>query len=662
MRSRLVMMGDSVAGAAAAATLAGFVLRLQSSAGFADDYWLWISVTAMVYGAPGAFLIRRGRTILGWLFVAVSASAATSAFTGEYATAAAGRGWPGHLIMLWLSVWSWLPAYVIVAAVVPYWLPSGERPTGVFRPLMYLGCASVVAGSAAWALLPWQHSDDPALADSGLASPLSVAGAEALLPVCLVMVAVAALGGLASLGVRLRRAESDERGQLAWVGAGMAGTVLLLVAAQTVEARGAGVLLAASALPLPISVVLAIQRYRMWDMETVLRRGLVWALMSAEIALCYAVVVALLGDLLGRSVGAPLVAAAVVAISVAPVHRLLQRGVRRLLYGDAADPYDALGRLGATLETAAAPAEALERLAGDVARILRVPAVWVLVLDGPESRHGEELGADPVRVPLVHAGEAVGELLLTRPRAGEFRPAEARLLHVLARQAGAAAHAARLAADLDRSRRALVTARAEERRRLRRDLHDQLGPSLSAVHLQLETLRDMVATDPAGAGALADRCATWLAGAVGDVRRIVDGLGPSALDDLGLAEALRAQTAGFSRPGLAVRLRLPEEGLPPLPAATEAAVLRIVGEALANTARHARASGCDVEVELAPDALHFSVRDDGVGVTGTGAGWRVGVGLESMAEAAAQLDGKCEILAAAGGGTEVRVRLPRVEV
>ncbi|MBE3010932.1 sensor histidine kinase [Microbispora sp. NEAU-D428] len=662
MRSRLVLTGEWVAGAAAAATLAGFGLRLRSSAGFSDDYWLWISVTALVYGPPGAFLIRRGRTVLGRLFVAVSASAATGALAAEYAATAAVLGWPGHLTVLWLSVWSWLPAYAIVAAVVPYWLPSGERPVGVFRPLMYTGCVAVVTGSAAWALLPWEHSDDPALAESGLVNPLGVAGAEALLPVSLILIAVAALGGLASLGVRLRRAEGDRRGQLAWVATGMAGTLLLLAAAQAVPARGSGVLLAASAVPLPVSVLAAIQRYRLWDMEIVLRRGLVWSLMSAEIAVCYTVVVALLGDLLGRTVGAPLVAAAVVAVSVAPFNRLLQRGVRRLLYGDAADPYDALGRLGATLETAAAPAEALQRLAGDVARILRVPAVWVLVLDGPQSRHGDDLGADPVRVPLVHAGEAVGELLLTRPRAGEFRPAEARLLHVLARQAGATAHAARLASDLDRSRRALVAARAEERRRLRRDLHDHLGPSLSAVQLQLETVRDLVTTDPAGAGELADRCAAWLAGAVSDVRRIVDGLGPSALDDLGLAEALRAQAAAFDRPGLAVRLRLPEQGLPPLPAATEAAALRIVGEALANTARHARASGCDIDVALSPDALHFTVRDDGVGMAGSGPGWRAGVGLESMTEAAAQLDGKCEILAPVDGGTEIRVRLPRVEV
>ncbi|KAB8178769.1 sensor histidine kinase [Microbispora catharanthi] len=662
MHARTVLIGESVAGAAAAATLAAFGLRLRSPAGFADDYWLWISVTALVYGPPGAFLIRRGRAVLGRLFLAVSVSAATGALTAEYAATAAVLHWPGHLAVLWLSTWSWLPAYVIVAAVVPYWLPSGERPSRVFRPLMYAGCSAAATGSAAWALLPWEHGDDPALAESGLANPLGVAGAEALLPVSLALIAVASLGGLASLGVRLRRAEGDERGRLAWVLAGMAGTLLLLAAAQAVPARGSGVLLAASAVPLPVSVVAAIQRYRLWDMETVLRRGLVWALMSAEIALCYTVVVALLGDLLGRSLGAPLVAAAVVAISVAPVHRLLQRGVRRLLYGDAADPYDALGRLGATLETAAAPAEALERLAGDVARILRVPAVWVLVLDGPESRHGDDVGADPVRVPLVHAGEAVGELVLTRPRAGEFRPAEARLLNVLARQAGAAAHAARLAADLDRSRRALVAARAEERRRLRRDLHDHLGPSLSAVQLQLETIRDLAADDPDGAGELADRCAVWLAGAVGDVRRIVDGLGPSALDDLGLAEALRAQAAAFDRPGLAVRLNLPAQGLPPLPAATEAAALRIVGEALANTARHSRAGRCDIDVALSPGALHFTVRDDGVGMTGSAPGWRAGVGLESMTEAAAQLDGKCEILAPAGGGTEIRVRLPRVEV
>ncbi|MEN3535135.1 histidine kinase [Microbispora sp. ZYX-F-249] len=660
MHSRSVVIGELAAGGAAAATLTAFGLRMGSSAAFSDDYWLWISVTALVYGAPGAFLIRRGRTVLGGLFVVVSASAATSVLAGEYATAMTDR--PGHVVALWLSVWTWVPAYAIVAAVVPYWLPSGERPAAAFRPFMYAGCVTVVAASAAWALLPYELSDDAALAGSGLVNPVGVAGAQALLPVCLVMLAVAALGGLASMAVRMRRAGGDERGQLAWVAAGVAGTLLLLAAAQTREAGAAGVLLAASAVPLPVSVVLAVQRYRLWDVETVLRRGLVWALMSAEIALCYAVVVALLGDLLGRTVGAPLVAAAVVAIGVAPAHRFLQRGVRRLLYGDAADPYEALGRLGATLETAAAPAEALERLAAEVARLLRVPAVWVLVLDGPESRHGDDVGPDPVRMPLVHAGEAVGELVLTRPRAGRFRPAEARLLGVLARQAGAAAHAARLAADLDRSRRALVAARAEERRRLRRDLHDHLGPSLSAVHLQLETVRDLVSTDPAGAEALADRCAGWLAGAVSDVRRIVDGLGPSTLDDLGLAEALRAQAAAFDHPGLAVRLSLPEQGLPPLPAATEAAALRIVGEALANTARHARAGGCDIEVTLSADTLHLTVRDDGVGMAGPARRRRAGVGLESMTEAAAQLDGVCEILSPAGGGTEIRVRLPRVEV
>ena len=230
-----------------------------------------------------------------------------------------------------------------------------------------------------------------------------------------------------------------------------------------------------------------------------------------------------------------------------------------------------------------------------------------------------------------------------------------RLLVNLAWQVAPAAHAVALRAALEASRAALVTAREEERRRLRRDLHDGLGPALAGLTLGLDTACAMAA----GRGELQDfltRLKADTQRAVTDIRRIVYGLRPPALDELGLAGALREEAARRERqaPGRTVVLHLPGHGLAGLPAAVEVAAYRIITEALANVLRHARAHYCQIHIQQGPD-LRLQVCDDGAGLPD---GWRAGVGITAMRERAAELGGELAIGPAGPHGTRITARLP----
>ena len=231
-----------------------------------------------------------------------------------------------------------------------------------------------------------------------------------------------------------------------------------------------------------------------------------------------------------------------------------------------------------------------------------------------------------------------------------------RLLDDLARQAGIAVHAVGLHAELQRARARLVAAREEERRRLRRDLHDGLGPALAAQTLKVGAARSLLRRDPDAADARLAELEGDLADALADVRRLVYNLRPPALDELGLAAAIRQAASDYAGgpDGTRIWVDAPER-LPPLPAAVEVAAYRIVQEALTNVVRHARARECLVTLRLATGALEVEVVDDGAGLP---APHRSGVGLSSMQERAAELGGSCSIAAQPAGGTRVLARLP----
>jgi signal transduction histidine kinase len=254
-------------------------------------------------------------------------------------------------------------------------------------------------------------------------------------------------------------------------------------------------------------------------------------------------------------------------------------------------------------------------------------------------------------LPAVYRGRQVGVLRVGHRHRGErFRPEEASALGDVARRAASLLHAADLSADLQASRERVVVAREEERRRLRRDLHDGLGPELAGMALQLDSL----AAGLQGHSDLAER-AIWLRDrmrhTVTEVRRIVEGLRPGAVDELGLAEALR-QLAGAGT-GLEFAVDVPA-AFGELPAAVEVAAYRIAAEACANVIRHARATKCVIGAGTDDGWLTLTVADNGVGF---GAEAAIGVGLQSLHERAAEVGGSAEIRSAPGG-TTVSARLP----
>jgi signal transduction histidine kinase len=357
--------------------------------------------------------------------------------------------------------------------------------------------------------------------------------------------------------------------------------------------------------------------------------------------------------------GGSLLATAVIAVGFAPARNRLQRWVDRRLYGDRHDPMRAMARLGERLRDAPSGVPGGDVLAGvlqGVCETLRLPLASLRVEDGVEVATFGQLGTASESIPLEHEGQRVGALLVGM-RAGEqtLGAADRQVLEVLAAPVAVALHAVLLSQELQRSRERLVAAREEERRRLRRDLHDGLGPILTAVTLKADAARSALDTAPTQADGLLAELRGDAKQAIGDLRRVVEDLRPAALDELGLLGALSQQMDRFARQGLAVTLHVPPT-LPVLPAAVEVAAYRIITEALTNIARHAHAHQVTITVAI-DRALWLKLQDDGTTSTTNGDGWRPGTGLQSMAERVAEVGGTLDVGPTSTGG-RVQATLP----
>jgi signal transduction histidine kinase len=262
---------------------------------------------------------------------------------------------------------------------------------------------------------------------------------------------------------------------------------------------------------------------------------------------------------------------------------------------------------------------------------------------------GRPLSARRATFPLVFAGEIIGELAVEPRDVRTLPPADRRLLSGIARQVAVAAHAVSLTAALLASRERLVAATEEERRRLRRDLHDGLGPGLAGLVLGLQRARTRVAVDPDAAVEQLDRLTVQVQHAVAEVRRLVHGLRPPALDELGLLGALDEQARVLG--ATTVTGRIDSE----LSAAVEVATYRIALEAMTNAARHAGARSCEVRIGDGGGVVNVEVDDDGIGLPPE---YRAGVGISSMRERATELGGRCTVERREPAGTAVRATIP----
>ncbi|CAA9568185.1 MAG: ATP-binding region, ATPase-like [uncultured Truepera sp.] len=418
-----------------------------------------------------------------------------------------------------------------------------------------------------------------------------------------------------------------------------------------------------TSLVLTLCLALAVLRYRLFDIDLVINRTLVYTALSACVVGTYVLIVGMLGALFNAqgNLAVSLVATGLVAVLFQPLREHVQRFVNRLMYGDRDDPYTLLAKLSSRTEGSLTPEGVLPTLLETVTQALKLPYASVLLYRGESeeviAEHGDRIGtADPVVFPLTHQGETFGELRFkTRGSDETFSQGELALLRTIAQQVSVAAYAVRQTLELRRSRERLITTREEERLRIRRDLHDGLGPALAGLNLQASSLKHLMMTQPDAAQAAVDELRSELRKAVSEVRQVVHDLRPPSLDQLGLKGALEQLAEGLNT-SEAGNLSFTSDisDLPTLPPATEVAVYRVVQEALANALKHARARHVAVTLSLGCD-LSLTIQDDGVGIPEH---YRAGVGLRSMRERVEELQGSFEIISRSQQGTTVQVGLP----
>jgi signal transduction histidine kinase len=492
------------------------------------------------------------------------------------------------------------------------------------------------------------------------------------------------LMGLASQIYRYRRvSDFVEKQQTKWVVYGLTicvGGYMLIrgISFMIADPRGSGlpIMIGLSMLAiffillLPLSITIAVLRYRLWDINPIINRTLVYGALSASTIAFYVLAVSLFSNYFQQSRAnfiLSFLATGVIALLFEPLRERLQRAVNRLMYGERDDPATLLARLSQRIDSAIAPDSVLPTIVETLTQTLRLPyaAISLYEKDG-DPRIISSLGLPPselIHLPLTYQTERVGELTLAPRAEGEsFSSADMNLLNIIAQQAGVAGHTVQLTdelrqlnADLQQSRERLVTAQEEERRRLRRDLHDGVGPTLASLSQRLDSAADYVKTDPEKSVQLLRDLKGQVKGTVAEIRRLVYALRPPVLDEFGLVSAIQEHVAPYTGPnGLQVTFDVTKP-MPPLPAAVEVAAYRIALEAFTNAVNHAVASTCHIEIKVEDHLLLLEVSDNGQGLP---SGARLGVGSSSMRERAAELGGECLIETIPTGGTRVTARLP----
>lgn len=393
--------------------------------------------------------------------------------------------------------------------------------------------------------------------------------------------------------------------------------------------------------------------------DALLTGGLHALLMAVYAVTVYALVLAV-GGSHDLSVPPPvqltLIALFLFALGVVPLNRWTRRRLVNLITGWPDDPYAAINQLQAELSRDPSLRAIVPAVVATITATLKLPyGAITSPPDGDTVQVGvAPAGAERQTIPLRFGDDVVGTLEVAARRPGAtLSTDELVLLHNLARQVGITLHTAQISEALQASRAQLVAAREEERRRIRRDLHDGLGPTLAAIRLQLGAARRSLRSDPEAAEALLDELRGDVVAATAAIRSLVYNLRPPLLDEHGLAGALRSLSR-LVEP-LPLRLELPEM-LPPLPAAVEVALYRIAAEALHNVTRHAHATICMLRLELMDDTVTLQICDDGSGLP---AGHRDGVGLSAMRERAEELGGIVVVERGASGGVTVTTRIPR---
>jgi signal transduction histidine kinase len=678
-------------------------------------------MVSLVYPTIGALIVTRlPQNPIGWIFCGVGLLYQLHHIALAYSNYAVSEDFasPWGEYAAWFSAWVGFAGLILAFVFLMLLFPDGRLPSSRWRIValaVVLGTALTVLADGFYPgrMLTHGYDANPLGAVGMIGQELTTFGsltASKLLASALLLVST--LAALFSPVVRLRRASGGARQQLKWflyaavpAVAGLSAFLIEVMISNYsmnsmfgmmmafsmfekfevdsgFEVAATDIFNATSYMPafalllLAVFACIAILRYKLYDIDLLINRTLVYGALSTCVIGTYVLAVIALGAIFQArgNLGVSLVATALVAILFQPLRSRFQRGVNRLMYGDRDDPSAVTSRLGRRIEATLAPEAVLPTVVETIAQALKLPYAAILLKEGEGFRTAATYGsptAEPEALPLVYQREEIGRLVVAPRAPGEqFSDADKRLLEDLARQAEIAVHAVRLTADLQSSRERLVATREEERRRLRRDLHDGVGPTLTGLALQLNAARKLVKLKPQDAEETLARLEQRTEETIAEMRRLIYGLRPPALDDLGLIPSIRQQAQSQGMVDLSVgtktnerwedrplfSMEAPEE-LPPLPAAVEVACYRVAQEALTNVARHARANTCRVRLSVDRGAgmLEVEITDDGAGIPEE----RVaGVGLSSMRERAEELGGTLEVEPRPEGGTRVLACLP----
>ena len=670
--------------AAAAIVLALFA---PDQAGLASNILACISAGAL-FAPIGALIVRRRGNAVGWVLLAIGGGIAVLIVTLEYAIVSATHA---DLLPAWRWV-AWLGAWCLVLTAGSFALllllfPTGRLPSRGWRFVLWAGTVGFVGVAIGTAFNPVEFnvSESTAVTFQNPAGLDGLAGAiSLLLAVCGALAFVSGMLCISSLVIRYRRASSDDRERIKWLAyVAVAGVLFLLVGEIVSTLAGCevacgntvfGVFFAAVALGVPAAVGAAILRHGLYDIDVVIRKTVVLGAITVFFVLVYALVVGGVGALVQNSSSTALsfAAAALIALLFQPMLARARRFADRIVYGKRDSPYEVLASFSRRMAgqandvvlhemarvigegTGATLAEVWLKLDGVLCRSAAWPPEAAPVRDAPPASGSQLPDIDAeVAVAVRHDDELLGALAVSMPPSEPATEATRKLLDALAGQAGLVLRNVRLIEEVRASRKRLVTAQDEERRRLERNIHDGAQQQLVALKLRLRLAEGMVETDPAATRQALTELSDATQAALDDLRDLARGIYPPLLADQGLTVALDAQGKRSSIP-----VQVLSESIGRYPQEIEAAVYFCSLEALQNVAKYAGATAATLRLWYGDGELSFAVTDDGSGFDATQTSY--GTGLQGMADRLSALGGSLDVTSRQGQGTTVTGHLPVV--
>jgi signal transduction histidine kinase len=649
-----------------------------------SDSWTFSSVFDVVVSiaVPVIGLViasRRRENPLGWLLLAAGLVLGVVTFSRAYALYALVAN-PGSLpagrAFAWLSNWMW----TIPVSLLPFLFllfPTGRLPAGRWRPVAWFCGAVLVLLTASALVLATTNWSRPFVEVTSPGSSTVASAATVAFLIAAFALPVAFLLSFVALLRRFTRARGDERLQLKWFVTAAALVALTFIVTFFTNTVAGQVVFDLALVFLYVAIGIAILKYRLYEIDVLINRAVVYGGLAAFITAVYVLLVAVIGAFIGATEGLALVATAIVAVAFQPVRARAQGIANRLVYGKRATPYEVLSEFSERVAETYPIDDVLPRMARILAegtgairtevwlRVgseLRPAASWPeggtsaspVAITGdalPAMASASRVAAATSVAQVRHQGVLLGALTVVKPPLEPLTPAEEKLLADLASQAGLVLRNVALLSDLRASRQRLVAAQDEERRRLERNLHDGAQQQLVALSVKQRLVGGLVHRDPDSAVSMIAELQEDTASALDTLRDLARGIYPQVLADQGVPAALEAQIRKTPVP---VELR--RDSIGRHPQEIEAAVYFCCLEALQNVSKYANASKAVVRLQEDGPWLTFGVEDDGAGFDPGRT--KLGTGLQGMSDRLEALGGGLEIRSQPGGGTTIAGRVP----